>query len=367
MTEALLVIVVLTVVLTLAVALRAERRAASVASAIDLISGRLDQVSGTFSARLDGATGEVSRTLVQGLQHATQTLAGSISRVREETRAKLDEKLVEVTARLGDLKATNDRIVEFSRSLEEFQRMLQTPRLRGEFGEFTLEQMLADLVPAESYACQAALGPYRVDALIRTPHGALAVDSKFPLDNFRRALDAAEAGRREQALKQFHADVRGRIDEIALRYIQPPETLDMALMFVPAENVYYELLCRPELLEYARARRVVAVSPNTMYAYLQALAIGFRGLKIQSEARQIEQLLNELRSRFERFRDHFDRIGRHLDAAQTQFAGALRDVERFQLALDGLRVGRLEEPGESLAAAAGVATKTGESAPARSL
>lgn len=333
-------------------AYRAERRVGSVVTGLDAVARRIEQVNGAFNARLDGATGEMSRTLVEGLQHATETLAASIGRAREETRARLDENLLEVTARLGDLKATSDRIVEFSRSLDEFQRMLQTPRLRGEFGEFALEQMLADVVPAESYECQAMVGAFRVDALIRTPHGVLCVDSKFPLDNLRRALASSDTPLREQLLKQFAADVRGRIDEIAVRYISPPDTLEMALMFVPAENVYYELLTRPELLEYARARRVVAVSPNTMYAYLQALAIGFRGLKIQNEARRVEQLLSELRSRFERFHDHFVKVGRHLDNAQAQFAGAARDVDRFQATLDGLKVGRLTEEADPATASA---------------
>jgi DNA recombination protein RmuC len=224
--------------------------------------------------------------------------------------------------------------------------MLQSPKLRGDFGEFTLEQMLADLVPSDAYDVQAAVAGARVDALIRTPHGMLCIDSKFPLDNFRRALDAVEPAARDGFLKSFAADVRGRIDEISSRYICPPLTLELAFMFVPAENVYYELLSRPELLEYARVRHVIAVSPNTMYAYLQAMAIGFRGLKIQQEARRVEQMLGELRSRFERFRDHFGKIGRHLDHARSQFTDAERDVDRFQSVLEGLKVGRIDEMDE---------------------
>lgn len=326
-----------------AMAVRASRQATGLARALEAVSRQLDQTTTAVNARLDGASGEMSRTLAQALQQATQALTGSIGTVREETRARIDEKFLEVTERLGDLKATNERIMEFSRSLDDFQRMLQSPKLRGDFGEFTLEQMLADLVPAECYECQAPIGAARVDALIRTPHGALCIDSKFPLDNFRRALETNDAAARETSLKAFAADVRARIDEIADKYVVPPITLEMAFMFVPAENVYYELLGRPELLEYGRARRVVAVSPNTMYAYLQAMAVGFRGLKIQQEARRVEQMLGELRGRFERFRDHFVKIGRHLENAQSQFAGAARDVDRFQSTLDGLKVGRLDE------------------------
>jgi DNA recombination protein RmuC len=314
----------------------AQRHSAATMTALDGIARQLN-------GRLDSVSGELSRTLSDSLQKTTHALTGSIGSVREETRAKIDEKFVQITERLGDLKATNDRIMEFSRSLDDFQRMLQSPKLRGDFGEFTLEQMLANLLPAECYDCQATFGGVRVDAVIHTPHGDLCIDSKFPLDNFRRALDSPEGAAREAALKAFYADVKARIEEIAVRYIAPPKTLDVAFMFVPAENVYYELLARPDLLQFGRDRRVIPVSPNTLYAYLQALAIGFRGLKIHQEARRVEQMLAELRERFDRFYDHFVKIGRHLENAQTQFQGALRDVDRFQAALQGLRVGRLDE------------------------
>jgi DNA recombination protein RmuC len=324
------------------VALRAGRDTERVALALDVLADQLELANRTLHTRLDGAAGEMNRTLALGLQQATEALSHSIGRAREDTRATIDEKFLAVSDRLGDLKATNDRIIEFSRSLDELQRVLQSPKLRGNFGEFTLEQMLAEVIPSESYELQAPLGMGRVDALLRTPHGVLCVDSKFPLDNFRRALDADDTTR-EAAMKSFCTDVKSRVVEIAERYVRPPTTLEMALMFVPAENVYYELLTRPDLMEFCRERRVIPVSPNSMYAYLQALAIGFRGLKIHQEARRVEQLLGDLRTRFERFRDHFGKLGRHLEAAQGQYTSASRHADRFQTTLEGLRVGRVEE------------------------
>jgi DNA recombination protein RmuC len=221
--------------------------------------------------------------------------------------------------------------------------MLQSPKLRGDFGEFTLEQMLRDLLPVEHWECQAPIGSARVDAIIRTPYGALCIDCKFPLDNFRRALEATETVARDAAMKSFYSDVKGRIDEIADRYVSPPITLDMAFMFVPAENVFYELIGRPELLAYGRERKVVLVSPNTMYAYIQVLAVGFRGMKIQDEARRVQEILADLGTRFGKFQDHFNMVGKHLENAKSQFDRALRDVQRFEATLDGVKIGRLEE------------------------
>jgi DNA recombination protein RmuC len=300
--------------------------------------------------RLDVITAELNRTFAQALQHATQSLNGTIGTVRdearavrEETRAAIHEQSLQVAQTLGDLKATNNRILEQSRSLDEFHRMLQSPKLRGDFGEFTLEQMLRDLLPSEHYECQASIGDGRVDALIRTPYGALCIDCKFPLDNFRRALAETDPAGRDAAMKQFYSDVRARIKEIADRYVLPPQTLDVAFMFVPAENVYYEVIGRPELLDYGRQFHIVPVSPNTMYAYLQALAVGFRGLKIQEEAKRVQEILAQLATRFDKFQDHFNMVGKHLDNAKSQFERAMRDVERFDATLQGIKVGRLEE------------------------
>ena len=300
--------------------------------------------------RLDIITAEMNRTFAQALQQATQSLNGTIGNVRdetravrEETRAALQQQSLQVTQTLGDLKATNSRILEQSRSLDEFQRMLQSPKLRGDFGEFTLEQMLRDLLPPEHYECQASIGNGRVDALIRTPYGALCIDCKFPLDNFRRALQEGENGSRDAAMKQFYSDVKGRIKEIADRYVLPPETLDVAFMFVPSENVYYEVIGRPELLTYGREFHVVPVSPNTMYAYIQALAVGFRGMRIQEEAKRVQEMLAQLTTRFDKFQDHFNMVGKHLDNAKSQFERAMRDVERFDATLQGVKIGRLEE------------------------
>jgi DNA recombination protein RmuC len=336
-------------------ALKGTRRNTAEAAAIDNLLRQVDQTSRALNGRLDTVTGEMNRTFAHALQQATQSLTGSIGTVREETRAAIQEKFVQVTERLGDLKATNERIMEFSRSLDQFQRMLQSPKLRGDFGEFTLEQMLRDLLPAEHWECQAPIGSARVDALIRTPHGALCIDCKFPLDNFRRALEATEPAARDAAMKLFYADVRARIDEIADRYVSPPVTLDMAFMFVPAENVYYELIGRPELSAYGRERKVVPVSPNTMYAYIQVLAVGFRGMKIQDEARRVQEILADLGTRFGKFQDHFNMIGKHLENAKMQFDRALHDVERFEATLEGVKIGRLEEvqqplldPGDSM-------------------
>src|SRR5205085_11111557 len=138
-------------------------------------------------------------------------------------------------------------------------------------------------------------------AALRIGDRLVAVDAKSPLENFRRMLDEGEEDKRRPVRRQFVRDVRTRIDEIAKKYILPDEaTYDFALMYVPAENVYYEIIIKDDESEdesisaYALSRRVIPVSPNSMYAYLQVIILGLRGLRIEANAREIQSDLTRL-------------------------------------------------------------------------
>jgi DNA recombination protein RmuC len=211
-------------------------------------------------------------------------------------------------------------------------------------GEFELERMLSNVLPPGLYRMQAPVGQVLADAVIILEGGWLCIDSKFPLDNFRRMAqpDAAPEAR-QQWQRLFLGDVRRHVNDIAHKYIMPPSTLDFALMFIPAETVYYELLLSDEVLEFSRSRRVVPVSPNTLYAYLQAISIGFRGLRIAQETRRIEQLLLGLKKNFDEFKEHFRLIGRHLDRARGQFVQAESEVSRFDHTIGGIQFGTLHD------------------------
>ena len=166
--------------------------------------------------RLDVITAEMNRTFAQALQQATQSLTGTIGTVRDETRAVRDEtraaiqqQSLQVAQTLGDLKATNNRILEQSRSLDEFQRMLQSPKLRGDFGEFTLEQMLQRSAAVGTLRMSGADRPRTGGRAHSHAYGSLCIDCKFPLDNFRRALQETEPAARDTAMKRLFGNVKG--------------------------------------------------------------------------------------------------------------------------------------------------------------
>src|SRR5947208_1118110 len=157
-------------------------------------------------------------------------------------------------------------------------------------GALGLVQQQLEVLPARHFTLQHTFqNGERVDAVVRLGPALVPVDAKFPLEDFRRLLEAGDDETRTRARRAFVARVRKHIDDVATKYILPDEgTYDFALMYVPAENVYYEAIVRDdggndrELSAYALERKVIPVSPNCFYAYLQAIVLGLRGLRIEA-------------------------------------------------------------------------------------
>jgi DNA recombination protein RmuC len=295
---------------------------------------------------------EMLRANIQdSLSASRRELFGMVTALQHGVEQRLNDNLAQhgtlfrdMAEKLGEIRITNERIVAISQDINQLSHILESPKLRGNVGEFELERMLSNVLPQALYRLQTPVGEALADAVIILEGGWLCIDSKFPLDNFRRmAQPDAEPEARQQWHRLFLSDVRRHVTDIAHKYIMPPSTLDFALMFIPAENVYYEVLLNDEILEFSRVKRVVPVSPNTLYAYLQAISIGFRGLKIAQETRRIEQLLLGLKKNFDEFKEHFRLIGRHLDRARGQFVQAESEVSRFDHTIGGIQFGALHE------------------------
>jgi DNA recombination protein RmuC len=376
-----------------------RRSPSDLAERVQMLSEGLLNLQRTLDARIDHSTQALNTSLVTGLTQLTTQLVSRVDQARLDSQMAMEERLQavhrelqqqfetlrgniqdslndsrrelfgmvtalqqgveqrlgdtitqhsslfkEMAEKLGELRVTNERIVAISQDINQLSRILESPKLRGNVGEFELERMLSNVLPQALYRLQAPIGEALVDAVIVLEGGWLCIDSKFPLDNFRRmAHPDAEPEARQQWRRLFLGDVRRHVTDIAHKYILPPSTLDFALMFIPAENVYYEVLLSDEVLEFSRAKRVIPVSPNTLYAYLQAISIGFRGLKIAQETRRIEQLLLGLKKNFDEFKEHFRLIGRHLDRARGQFVQAESEVSRFDHTIGGIQFGTLHE------------------------
>ncbi len=251
---------------------------------------------------------------------------------------KMSMQLQSMAERVGRLDEVTRDVQRVGQSISGLEQILASPKLRGSLGEWTLESLLYEVMPHSHVMRQHRLHARGVivDVAVRTADDrTITIDSKFPLDAFRRVLQAESAGAdHRRALVEFHRSVRDRVDEIANKYISPEDgTLDFALMYVPSESIYYEIAVRDrgsEILDYAREQRVVICSPNTLYAYLQAIMMGVKGIQIAESAREIQETLEHLRQDFVEARGRFDRASDQLRfAAQNVDSArqALRDLE----------------------------------------
>jgi DNA recombination protein RmuC len=276
-------------------------------------------------------TSEVNRQLETVTQRVMESQKSVGDRLDSATRAVND-----VQKGLGALGQASERILEVGKDIAGLQSILKAPKLRGGLGEFLLTDLLAQILPPQHVVFQYSFKTREtVDAVIRLGGRLVSVDAKFPLENFRKMMDAGSDEDRRTLRKKFAQDMRKHVDAVASKYILPDEgTFDFALLYIPAENVYYECIVKDDedgaLMEYALSRRVVPVSPGSFYAYLQVIALGLRGFQIEENARRIMEDLGRMRGDMERFADEFDLVGRHLSNAKTKHDDADRRLQRVQ-------------------------------------
>ena len=308
-----------------------------------LMQQQIDQLRVQLSQALNNHTQLVQQQLGQVLGNVNERLKEN-GEILERTQQNLGERLDNaarvvgsVQKSLGGLEEANRKIYEVGKDIASLQEILRAPKLRGGLGEFFLADLLAQILPTHHFAIQHAFkSGERVDAVIKLGGSLVPVDSKFPLENFKRILDAANDDERIRTKRQFISDVKKHVDAIADKYILPDEgTYDFALMYIPAENVYYETIIKDSseeernLSQYALSKRVIPVSPNSFYAYLQAIVLGLKGMKVEERAKEIIQYLSRLRGDFGKFRDDFGLLGKHLGHAQSSYQTTEKRLEQF--------------------------------------
>lgn len=270
-------------------------------------------------AKLDDLVVKVPRALADGS--------------REQHRV-----LTDLRERLGELGETTRHLRHVGESVAQVQELLRVPRLRGTLGEVWLEEILRQMLPPTHYTMQHGFkSGERVDAVVRVGERLVPIDAKFPLEACQRML-ASDGETAERERRAFQRSVKARVDEIADRYIRPDEdTYDFALMYIPAENVYYEAVLRdpdPEepggVLGHALERRVIPVSPHTFYAYLLVVQQGLKGLRIESRARELIDQLGALEVQFDAYWTAFEKVGAHLANASRQYAESERQAGRVR-------------------------------------
>jgi DNA recombination protein RmuC len=310
--------------------------------------------------------------LVAGAVWFARFLARELAALKSETAAQLTERTADVDRRLEAMTATMDRRLESTvqtttqvqrqlgqlgqanaeilaraTELKKLEQALRPPKARGGFGELLLGNLLRDRLPADAYELQYGFTTgERVDAVIKVER-LVPVDAKFPLDNFERLVEAESDDERALHDKAFARDLKNHVDAIAEKYIRPDEgTYDFALMYLPSESVYYELVCGKTgaLLQYAHGKRVFPVSPTTFTSQLQVIVLGLKGMQIEQRAHEVMAYVSQLEQDFGRFRDDFDLVGKHLGHAQSKYSEAERRLNRFETKLERAAESDVPEP-----------------------
>jgi len=272
-------------------------------------------------------------------------LAGKLDAIQRQVDSSLQSVTSqvaifgEVKESLGKVTEATNRVMELGDDINKLHDILQSPSRRGGFGEILLGNLLSQALPAKYYSLQYSFRDHtRVDAVLFLGERILPVDSKFPLQGFEAALDAEH-----KTKASFIRAVKERIDE-STKYILPIErTFEFVMMYIPAENVYYEIVSNIELFNYAMRKRVIPVSPNSFFAYLQVIVFGLRGMQIEENARQILEHISSLRTAFGGVHETYEKVGSHIASTQSKFNELGKKLGKFSDQFDRLASETLPE------------------------
>ena len=262
---------------------------------IRLLTERMDKLSDKTEQRLHAISNQVEKRLSEGFEKTTATFTDIIKRL-----ALIDE--------------AQKRITELSTNVVSLQEILSDKQSRGTFGEVQLSAMIRNVIPEQNFALQHTLSNNkRADCILflPPPTGDLVIDSKFPLDAYRKLADEPK-----QAAAQLKRDIKKHVDDIASKYIIPGETADGAIMFIPAEAIFAELHANyPELVEYAHRARVWMVSPTTMMAIITTSRAVIKDDATRKQVHIIQEHLRKLSKNFDLFRGRMDKLAQHIKQA----------------------------------------------------
>lgn len=261
-------------------------------------------------------------TINQTLRQTNQ----NIQQVLQQNTQTINQQLDNAARYISRLAREVGQMSEIGRSMKELQEFLKSPKLRGNIGEEVLKDLIGQILPKNSFHLQYQFkSGEKVDAALKTDAGILPIDSKFPIENFHRMIKAQDEKTKNYYRRQFLNDVKKHIRHISQKYILPEEgTVDFALMYLPSETIFYEVVNTPELMEYARSARVYIVSPSTLYAHLRMILLSFEGKKIQARTRTIFRLLRAIQQDFQKTEEELSVLGRHLNNASTKMNDVLR-------------------------------------------
>jgi DNA recombination protein RmuC len=267
------------------------------------------------------------------LNQSMQALQSNFQEGMDRTNQAINNRLDNAAKVIGAVSKELGQMSQIGQSLQNFQDLLKNPKMRGGLGEQGLKDMLSQTFPNELYNMQYKFRNGQiVDAAIKIEAGIVPVDAKFPLENFNRILKAKTESEIAEARRKFRSDFRVHVNAIAKKYIVSDEgTVDFALMYIPSETVYYELISNEnDLHDYAIKAKVIPTSPNTFFYYLRSIMLGLQGRKISEMSKQILSTLKIIQTETNKFGDNLSVLNRHVTNAKSTMEKVDSDFTRLQ-------------------------------------
>jgi DNA recombination protein RmuC len=282
--------------------------------------GRADQelIQNSFRNATQHLSGSVE-ALAKSVDGRLEQISGKVSERLDEGFKKTNETFVNVMARLATIDEAQKKIDGLTTNMVSLQELLGDKRSRGAFGEVQLEGLVRNIMPSQAYEMQYTLpNGTRADCVLKLPEptGMVAVDSKFPLENYHLMFSAGSPAERSVAERQFKANIKKHVDDIAGKYIIPDITSDGAVMFIPAEAVFAEIHAHhPEIVDYAMQKRVWIVSPTTLMAVLNTARAVLKDVETRKQVHIIKDELGKLGKEFGRFDERMKKLADHIRQA----------------------------------------------------
>lgn len=333
MNIAVIILLVVLIGLIIYLLLRPQKQQSSDQS-LTMLQNQIESLRTQTNDTLTKQLSQIRTDVNQQLQNVASQLTDTTGQIGK----RLDNAatvISDVKKEIGGLSQASKQIFDVGKDISKLSEILKAPKTRGLLGEYFLGDLLGQILPQEYYELQYSFKTTKVDAVVKLGPKFVPIDAKFPLENFNRIVESSTDDERKKARKDFLKDVRKHIDDIASKYILPDEgTYDFAMMYIPAENVYYEMIIKEDpdeksVSKYALERKIIPVSPNSLYAYLQAIVLGLRGLKIEQSAEQILATLQKLTIDFDSFKEEFDTLGRHISNAKTKYEETEKKLMKF--------------------------------------
>ncbi len=287
----------------------------------DVAMGMLQQQLNQMGLMLDGKLTESNRAMQQQFGQSFAVIK-------------------DVTQKLTELDNTNKQVMGFAEQLQSLENILKNPKQRGILGEYYLETVLKNVLPPQSYQMQYKFKNGEiVDAVVFVKDKIIPIDSKFSLENYNKIVAESDPARKAELEKVFKTDLKNRIDETS-KYIRPEEgTMEFALMFIPSEGIYYDLLINEvgsvkvntrDLIEYAfKEKHVIIVSPTNFLAYLQTVLQGLRALQIEESAKEIRERVEMLGKHLNAYQQYLEKLGGHLATSVNTFNAAYKEFGKI--------------------------------------